>query len=212
MNRELTLWVLMIAGSFLSGSVMYSKFIPMLLLRKDVCEEHEDHNPGAANVFASCGIAIGLTCLLLDVLKGFIPVLLARRVLDTDRLLFAAVLAAPVLGHAIAPFNRFHGGKCIATSFGVTFALMPESFVGLLLAAAYILFSTVLKIPSHRRRSIFAFSVFGILAPALLVATGRLPFAVGCLAVALTTITRHWKRFCILPEESAEGELSETRQ
>ena len=124
-HNEIFLWCALIIGGFLCGSIMFSRLLPLLIAGKDVSAESSDRNPGAANAFSACGVAIGMLCLLLDMLKGFLPVLLGRLLLNTNDLLFAAVIVAPVLGHAIAPLNRFHGGKCIATAFGVTIALMP---------------------------------------------------------------------------------------
>lgn len=195
MNREIYLWILAIVGGFFFGSVMFSEILPQALLKKDVCQEHEDHNPGAANVFASCGISMGLLCLILDMFKGFFPVYAAGRVLDTHCLLFSAVIVAPVLGHAIAPLNQFHGGKCIATSFGVTLGLLPFSHACLILAAAYILFSTAIRIGSHRLRSIGAFGVFGVVSALILLHQRQTPMALGCMLVALTAIAKHTSLF-----------------
>lgn len=189
----------MMGGGFLCGSILFSKWLPQLLLHKDICAEHEDGNPGAANVFSSCGVALGLLCLLMDLLKGFLPVLATRRVLGTGQLPFALVLMAPVLGHAIAPLNHFRGGKCIATSFGVLLALLPQCGAVWILAASYILFSTVLKIGSHRVRSILAFGVFGVASAAVFTVTQRLPLALGCVGIALVAISRHRK-----PAEASE--------
>lgn len=201
MSRELFLWTGLIIGGFLLGSVMFSQLLPQVLLKRDVAAESDDHNPGASNVFASCGVALGLLCLCLDLLKGFLPVFAARRLLGTDSLLFSVVMAAPVLGHAIAPLNHFRGGKCIATSFGVTLGLLPVSYACAVLAASYILFSTVLKVDPHRRRSIAAFGLFGTLTAASPLRCGRTSIALGCAAVALTAIFKHTNRFQELCEK-----------
>lgn len=193
MSREFWLWPALAVGGFLLGSVMFSAILPRLLLGRDIAGESDDHNPGATNVFVLCGAGMGLLCLCLDMLKGFFPVFAARELLGTENMLFAAVVAAPVLGHAIAPLNRFHGGKCIATAFGVTLGLWPASHVCLVLAAAYILFSTLFKIESHRKRSIVAFAVFGLVSVTALLIEKRAPIALGCGLVAMTVIIRHVK-------------------
>lgn len=195
MNREMLLWILLIVGGFFLGSIMFSELLPRVLLKKDVAAESDDHNPGAFNVFASCGAALGFLCLGLDLGKGFLPVFLARRMLGTDSLLFSAVIAAPVLGHAIAPLDHFRGGKSIATSFGATLGLLPDSYACLALAVPYILFSTVLKIESHRRRSIAAFGLFGTLAAVSPLCHGQMSIALGCTALALTVIAKHTDLF-----------------
>ena len=74
---EILYWTLLIVGGFLLGSMMFSQWIPKLLAGKDICKESVDNNPGAFNAFKHSGKKIGTLCLALDLLKGFVPVLLA---------------------------------------------------------------------------------------------------------------------------------------
>ena len=129
---------------------MFCRFMPLLLAKKDITKLSSDGNPGSANVFINCGIPLGLLCLFLDMFKGFLPVLLAEENYDVRRLSFAILIAAPVLGHAVAPFDRSKGGKCIATAFGVLLALVPQTKIVFLLAGLYILFSTAIRISPNR--------------------------------------------------------------
>ncbi len=194
---ELILWSACIIGGFLLGSVMFSQLIPKILLNKDIATISDDHNPGATNVFVCCGPYWGLACLSLDILKGFLPVYISLHLLDTDDYLFAAVLAAPVMGHAIAPLNRFRGGKCIATSFGVLLGLLPLTNIVLLLAGIYIVFSTVLKINPNRIRSITTFGLFGMISLIVLIHRCQYSIAIGCMLISLTAIAKHSKRFMV---------------
>lgn len=195
-------WAFWIVVGFLSGSVLYSRVLPLLLMKKDICKEGKERNPGAANVFMTCGIPMGMLCLLLDILKGFLPTLLAKRVLDTENWLFSLVLLAPVLGHAIAPFHHFQGGKCIAVTFGVTFALLPEQFAGPILAVLYILLSA-LRIRPHRLRSLLAFALFGAVTGTIAVWQGQFAFLFGYVGIAAVGILRHTRRFCVVQETPA---------
>lgn len=185
------LWCILIFGGFFNGSVMFSRLLPLLITGKDVSAESDDRNPGAANAFSTCGVPLGMLCLLLDMLKGFLPVLLGRLFLNTNNLLFALVIVAPVLGHAIAPLNRFHGGKCIATSFGVTIALMPKCLAAPILALLYILFSTLIRVKPHRRRSIVTFGLFALLIVPPLLYAGKTSYALGCAGIAFIAIYKH---------------------
>lgn len=74
--NELVTTLLYAALGFLSGSVLYCRFVPLLLLKKDICALSPDKNPGAANVFVHCGVPMGLLCLVLDMAKGGVPVAL----------------------------------------------------------------------------------------------------------------------------------------
>lgn len=190
-SASLGYWLLAVAVGFLSGSVLYSKLLPRLFLKKDICETAADKNPGASNVFKSCGIGFGLLCLALDMLKAYLPVRIALLKLDMESLWFAAVMAAPVAGHAVGLFDGFHGGKCIAASFGVMIALLDKTPIGLLLAAIYIIFSTILKITPNRRRSIVTFTLFGILSFGILLYQGKPPLALGTFAISRLAVFRH---------------------
>ena len=72
-GNEALLTFALIAGGFLLGGVMFSRALPKLLTGKDVCALRTDKNPGAANVFAVCGVPMGLLCLALDMLKAYLP-------------------------------------------------------------------------------------------------------------------------------------------
>lgn len=172
--------------------MMFCKIIPEIVARKDICELSDDGNPGAFNAFKHCGVKVGIPCLLMDVLKGFVPVLLAGLFLDTRSYLFALVIVAPVLGHAVGAFNKFRGGKCIAVSFGVMLGLLPVTWVGItVLAVLYIFFSTAVKINPNTKRSIIVYSLFAVISGTVLFATGLAPAALGCIAVAVITAVKH---------------------
>lgn len=89
-------------------------------------------NIGMANVLRSAGRWPAVITMAGDMLKGFLPVLLARLVTDNEWLVAAVALAA-VLGHCWPVFLRFKGGKAVATGAGTTIALDPV--VGLALFA-----------------------------------------------------------------------------
>lgn len=184
-------WMLLIVGGFLFGSIMFCEIIPKKVLHKDICEISVDNNPGAFNVFKHCGKKIGIPCLLLDVLKGIIPVLLASLLMDTHSIAFSFVLVAPALGHAVGLFNQFHGGKCIAVSFGIMLGLLPVTYKPLVtLIALYVLFSTVIKIKNAAIRSIIVYVVFAVVICTVLGMSGNIYAAVGCGLLALLPIVK----------------------
>lgn len=195
-------WSFWILTGFLSGSLMFCSLIPRTCLHMDIEACSDDRNPGAANVFLHCGTLWGLVCLTLDLLKGCVPVLLAQRTLDTQNLWFGIVLAAPVLGHGLAPLHHWRGGKCIATAFGVLLGILPESPILLVLAGVYILFSTLLKINPNRLRSIAAFGVFGIISLSVLLKEGQGSLALGCSLISLTAIVKHSRYFLPMAENT----------
>ncbi len=189
------IWISFITGGFLLGSILFSKIIPKIAVGKNICELGSDGNPGAANVFMKCGKKLGAVCLAADMLKGFLPAFLAFLFLDYNSFLFALVMISPVVGHALGIFNKFHGGKCIATSFGVLIGILPITRVGFLLAAVYILFSTLIKIKPNSRRSILSFGIFAAGAIFILHFQGKYSVALGCIAISAIAILKHLHRF-----------------
>lgn len=192
--------VLLIAFGFFIGNIHFCYILPKKFLDKDICELSDDHNPGASNVFTYCGVSMGILCLMLDMCKGILPIILAKRSINTSDFIFGAIMAAPVLGHAIGIFRNFHGGKCIATSFGVLIGILPMAFPLLTLASLYILFSTVLKIHPNRRRSLITFLLFGFITGTVLTHRHEYAIAFGCISIAVITMIKHLKHF--IPADS----------
>ncbi len=202
MKNQLTAQLFFIAVGFLLGSVMFSRVLPRVFLKKDICALSSDKNPGASNVFVHCGVPMGLLCLALDMAKGFVPVFFASRMTDVQRLLFACVMVAPVLGHALAVFDSFCGGKCIATIFGVLIALLPLTPAGWLLAGLYILFFAVIRVKPNRKCSLITFTLFGCITGVMLTRAGQVPMAVGCAAMSVIAIVKHLAPSAVrLPEK-----------
>jgi acyl phosphate:glycerol-3-phosphate acyltransferase len=104
--------------AFLCGSLPFSVWVGRVALRKDI-RHFGDANPGAANVFRAGSQGWGTIAILLDILKGAIPVGLANYGAHITYWSLALIAIAPVAGHAFSPFLRFKGGKAIAVSLGI---------------------------------------------------------------------------------------------
>ena len=198
-----------IALGFLSGSIFYCRLLPMLLMHRDVCALSPDKNPGAANVFVHCGVPMGLLCLTLDMAKGALPVVLALRVIDPARLAFAAVMAAPVLGHALGVLNGGHGGKCIAVIFGVLIALLGITPLGFVLAGIYILLAGILRVRPNGKCSVLTFSLFALCALGMGIVSGQYAVTLGAMAISAVSIVCHMKSAAAL--HAAEEAQTETQ-
>jgi glycerol-3-phosphate acyltransferase PlsY len=134
------LWTLV---GFVSGSIMYALWLGKLALRRDI-REVGDGNPGAFNILKAGGVGLGAAAMLLDALKGAIPVGLARWGFGISGAPLVAVALAPVFGHAFSPWLRFKGGKAVAVTFGIWTGLTiweAPTFMGLLLGLAFSLVS-----------------------------------------------------------------------
>jgi glycerol-3-phosphate acyltransferase PlsY len=102
-------------------------------------------NPGATNVLRHGGKLAAILTLAGDVLKGVMPVLIARAMTDDANVLAATAFAAFV-GHLFPVFFGFKGGKGVATALGVWLALNP--WIGLSLLATWILVALITRYSS----------------------------------------------------------------
>ncbi len=85
-------------------------------------------NIGATNVARLLGRKLGILTLVLDVLKGFVPIWLADHFIapgSQHNLVVALCGAATVLGHMFPVYLGFRGGKGVATGLGVFLFLEP---------------------------------------------------------------------------------------
>jgi glycerol-3-phosphate acyltransferase PlsY len=81
-------------------------------------------NIGATNVARALGKGWAIAVLFLDAAKGFVPVMLGKRLgLPPEHVALAGLAA--IVGHMFTIFLRGRGGKGVATSLGVAFALSP---------------------------------------------------------------------------------------
>ncbi len=105
------------AFGFALGAIPFSVLLGHWLVRADI-RNYGDANPGAANAWKAGGAKIGVPALLLDFLKGAIPVGLAHFAAGQRGWALVPIAIAPFLGHAFSPFLGFKGGKALATTFG----------------------------------------------------------------------------------------------
>jgi glycerol-3-phosphate acyltransferase PlsY len=108
-------WILL---GFWLGAIPFSVWLGRLGLRTDI-RDYGDGNPGASNAWRAGGWQVGLPALLLDYLKGVIPVGLAHFKAGITGWPLVVIALAPIMGHAFSPFLRFRGGKALAVTFGV---------------------------------------------------------------------------------------------
>jgi acyl phosphate:glycerol-3-phosphate acyltransferase len=112
-------------AAYLIGSLSFAVIVSRLMGLKDP-RTFGSKNPGATNVLRSGSKAAAIVTLLLDALKGFVPVLLVKlfgRELGVGDGTVALVGLAAFLGHLYPVFFRFEGGKGVATALGVLFGI-----------------------------------------------------------------------------------------
>lgn len=120
LETPLILHVGFILAAYLLGSFSSAITLSKIMRFPDPRDEGSN-NPGATNVLRIAGKKAAALTLLGDLLKGFIPVLLAGLVLHYP-LTIAATGFAAFLGHCFPLFYRFQGGKGVATAIGFILA------------------------------------------------------------------------------------------
>ncbi len=128
--------ILTLTVSYLIGSLPTGYLLTKIIKGVDIRTQGSG-NPGATNVFRVVGAKAGSLTLLIDFLKGTLPVLAAMRLTQSsangftlagerpDVWLPAFAGAAAVCGHNWTIFLKFQGGKGVATSAGFFIALLP---------------------------------------------------------------------------------------
>jgi glycerol-3-phosphate acyltransferase PlsY len=136
--------LLLIAFAYLLGSIS-SAIIVCRLLRLPDPRGEGSGNPGATNVLRIGGKKAAAITLIGDMLKGLIPVLLAK-LLGASIAVQAVVAVAAFLGHLYPIFFGFRGGKGVATALGVLLGLHWP--VGALTIATWLVIAKVFRISS----------------------------------------------------------------
>ncbi|MDO8902956.1 glycerol-3-phosphate 1-O-acyltransferase PlsY [Hydrogenophaga sp.] len=114
-------------AAYLIGSLSFAVLVSRLMGLNDP-RTYGSKNPGATNVLRSGNKAAAITTLLLDALKGWLPVVVVKVWGEAWGLgdgTVALVGFAAFLGHLFPVFFRFQGGKGVATAAGVIIAFEP---------------------------------------------------------------------------------------
>lgn len=110
--------------SYLIGAVPFGYILVKAVYKTDI-RDFGSGNTGATNVWRTFGKTPGAITLLLDILKGVVPVLLARKFFPYDTNVALGCGVAAIIGHNWSVFLKGKGGKGVATSIGVFLALIP---------------------------------------------------------------------------------------
>ena len=103
---------------------------------------HGSGNIGATNVLRTRGKTAGALTLLLDILKGAVPVLVAARMFPGNVWMPIAAAFIAVAGHCFSIYLGFRGGKGVATALGAFLVLQRVAALGSLAVFAAVLAAT----------------------------------------------------------------------
>ncbi|MFN3590027.1 MAG: glycerol-3-phosphate 1-O-acyltransferase PlsY [Spirosomataceae bacterium] len=102
---------------------------------------HGSGNAGATNSLRILGKKAGIVVLVFDILKGIVPVLIART-LEASIEVQLATAFFTIIGHLLPVFAHFRGGKGIATSLGVIVAVYPFGAMASLFTFIILVYTT----------------------------------------------------------------------
>ena len=140
MDFPYKIFIISLLAAYLIGSFPFGFWIAKL---KGIdIRDHGSGNIGATNVFRNLGAKFGILVLILDIAKGFIPVLfgstiilkvIPKETLDRESLeglIYVSLAIATIIGHNYTFWLGFKGGKGIATSAGALIIFLPEVLLG----------------------------------------------------------------------------------
>ncbi|WP_332744901.1 glycerol-3-phosphate 1-O-acyltransferase PlsY [Hydrogenophaga sp.] len=170
-------------AAYLIGSLSFAVLVSRSMGLNDP-RTYGSKNPGATNVLRSGNKVAAVITLLLDALKGWLPVVVVKWWGEPYGLgdgTVALVGLAAFLGHLYPVFFRFQGGKGVATAAGVIFGFQP--WLGLAALATWVI------IAFFFRYSSLASIVTAVFAPAFFLLGHRVAWnAPGVMVLSLAVM------------------------
>ena len=164
---------LAVLAAYLVGSLSFAVIVSRLMGLSDP-RGYGSKNPGATNVLRSGNKAAAVLTLLLDALKGYVPVLLVQLFgprIGLGDTTAAFVGLAAFLGHLWPVFFSFKGGKGVATAAGVLLAFNPllgaATLASWLLIVVFFRYSSLASIVAAAFAPFYQLLIWGV-EPALL--------------------------------------------
>lgn len=118
-------YILLSLLAYFSGSIPSGVWIGKTFKGIDI-RTVGSKNSGATNAYRNLGAVYGIMTLVIDALKGYLPLLIASKMEISSQYTVVIGLIA-ILGHSFSCFLNFNGGKGVATSLGVFLFLAPKA-------------------------------------------------------------------------------------
>lgn len=148
--------IVLIILAYLIGSFASSVFFGRWFHGKDL-RQHGSGNAGGTNAIRTFGWKTGILVMVTDLFKGWLAVQLAHLSSfyipgSDDFITYQMILgSAAIIGHIFPVFAKFKGGKGVATTLGVVFAISPVAtlitagvFLIMVLLTKYVSLSSII--------------------------------------------------------------------
>ena len=183
--------VIAVVAAYLIGSLSFAVIVSRVMGLHDP-RTYGSGNPGATNVLRSGSKPAAVMTLLLDALKGFVPVLLVKVFGEQFGLgdnTLALVGLAAFLGHLYPVFFGFKGGKGVATALGVLLGI--SGWLGLATVLTWVIVAVFFRYSSLAAliASIFA-PVYYVLCSGI-VWDAEPPITTAIVVMAILLVWRH---------------------
>lgn len=185
MEQTIQIWkpILMIVLAYLAGSIPSGVWYSKLVHKIDV-RELGSGNSGGTNVGRNFGGIAAILVIAVDVLKGWIPILVAKHLFPTIDWAIMLTGIASVLGHAYPLWASFRGGKVVATSIGVMLGFwFPVALIQVALLAALVFVTSMVSLSAMLSYTVIALYLFFALPSKI--------YGVGFLLIAIFMMYRH---------------------
>ncbi|MGB6976613.1 MAG: glycerol-3-phosphate 1-O-acyltransferase PlsY, partial [Gammaproteobacteria bacterium] len=173
--------ILCLIIAYLFGSISSAVIVSRLLGLPDPRTQGSG-NPGATNVLRLAGRYPALLVFIGDMLKGLLPVLLAR-LFGLHGGMLAIVPLAALLGHIYPVFFQFKGGKGVATAFG--------ALIGLSLPVGLCVGITWLLVAFFSRYSSLAALIAAVLMPIYMLLFADFSYFIPSVLMCVLLVWRH---------------------
>lgn len=184
-TQEVLIAIGLVVLGYLFGSLSPSVFLGRAFKGLDV-RHHGSGNAGTTNAFRVLGKRLGVSVFILDILKGVIPVVLARYL--STPLVTVFVAFACVMGHQYSIFLRGRGGKGVATGAGCAIGMMP-------IPMAFLLGLFILLVFTTRIASIASITCTIALPTMAAVLHQPLEYVIACCLMSLVVLWAHRANF-----------------
>lgn len=181
-----TVWgVVLVVAAYAVGAIPWGVVLGRTFAGVDV-REYGSKSIGATNALRVLGRKFSIAVLVLDMLKGALPVVIGRGAGLPDWSIGLAALVA-VVGHCWSPYIGFTGGKGVATGGGAGVALFPwllflvPVIVGVVLVTRYVSLASIATV------------ILASVAALVTAALGHLPWswAISIVLMSAIIVQRH---------------------
>ncbi|QIL69292.1 glycerol-3-phosphate 1-O-acyltransferase PlsY [Diaphorobacter sp. HDW4B] len=156
----IVLSIVVTIAAYLIGSLSFAVIVSRVMGLNDP-RTYGSGNPGATNVLRSGSKPAAVLTLLLDAVKGWLPVVLVRwfgQPYGLEEGTIAAVGLAAFLGHLWPVFFKFKGGKGVATAAGVLIGI--SGWLGLATLATWLIIAVFFRYSSLASLAAAVFAPF----------------------------------------------------